>query len=132
MKIRMILIISILLLSLAALAVFTGKNKGGTVVIADVNEILDNPKKFRNRELRVRGRIKPGSVIRYGDRADFILSYKGKDLKVRFDGSTQLPDTFADGAPARADGTLNEKMELISDKVEAKCASKYETVTPLE
>jgi len=47
-------------------------------------------------------------------------------LKVNFDGSTQLPDTFTDEAAARADGQIDEKGELLANRVEAKCASKYE------
>ena len=126
MKVRIIIICTVLLLSLGALMFLTGGQNSGTVVIADVNEILENPAKFMNQEIRVRGNIKPGALRYAGDKADFSLVYKGKELKVHFDGSTQLPDTFADGAPARADGRLTPDLKLVSNKVEAKCASKYE------
>jgi len=126
MKIRIVILFTVIISSLLALVLFSGKNKSGTIVVADVNEVVANPERYRNRELRIRGVIKPGSVLRYGDKANFVLTFGKKDLKVRFDGSTQLPDSFGDGAPARADGKLNDKMELVSTKVEAKCASKYE------
>ena len=126
MKVRLSIIFGIILSALLALTLFTGGGTAGTLVIADVKEVVTKPERYRNRELRVRGHIKPGSVLRYGEKADFILEFEKSELKVRFDGSTQLPDTFADGAPARADGRLNAKGELISNKVEAKCASKYD------
>ena len=126
MKLRMIIIIGVILGSLAVLFFSTGSSVEGTVLLADVTDVLDRPQSYQDRELRVRGFIKPGTILRYGEKADFILTQDGRDIKVHFDGSTQLPDTFADGVPARADGRLKADGKLLSHKVEAKCASKYD------
>ena len=57
----------------------------------------------------MRGFVKPGSILRYGDKADFVMTLDGRDLKVHFDGGTQLPDTFTDAAPVRADGRMDAR-----------------------
>lgn len=126
MKVRMTIIIAVILVSLGALFFSTGGSVEGTVLLADVTDVLDRPAVYRDRELRVRGFVKPGTVLRYGEKADFVLTLDGRDIPVHFDGSTQLPDTFADGVPARADGKLAADGKLVSHKVEAKCASKYD------
>jgi len=125
MKIRMIVIFCIIALALALLFFFTGERKSA-LVLADADRVAVNPASFEDKELRVRGFVKPGSVLRYGDSADFIITLEGKEVPVHFDGSTQLPDTFSDGAPVRADGRLDASHRLVSTKVEAKCASKYD------
>lgn len=126
MKLKFIAIISVILCSMAALFFLTGEKKAA-IVLADADAVATNLVSFQEKEIRVRGFVKPGSVLRYGDKADFIITLSGKEVPVHFDGSTQLPDTFSDGAPVRADGTLDASNRLVSNKVEAKCASKYET-----
>lgn len=126
MNTRLTMIIGAIVLSLAVLFFATGNTVEGTVLLADVTEITQKPDKFRDRELRVRGFVKPGSILRYGEKADFIMTLDGNDIPVHFDGSTQLPDTFTDGVPARADGHLTLDGKLASHKIEAKCASKYD------
>ncbi len=125
MKLRVIVIASAALLALAGLFLFTG-GRQGTVVVVDVEQVLGKPDAYAKRDLRVRGFIKPGSISRYGEKADFVLTHGNQELRVHFDGTSQLPDTFGDGAPARADGRLDARMQLVSHKVEAKCASKYD------
>ncbi len=126
MKIRMFLIIGGILIALGVLFFATGRGVEGTVLLADVTDVLNRPDHYHDRELRVRGFVKPGSILRYGEKADFVMTLDGRDMSVHFDGSTQLPDTFADGVPARADGRLVGPGKMVSHKVEAKCASKYE------
>lgn len=125
MKLRIALIFGFILAGIAGLALFSG-GKSATVLVIDADRVARNAERFRNRDLRVRGFVKPGSVLRYGDKANFVLANEKGELKVRFDGTTQLPDAFSDGAPARADGRLDESGQLVAHKVEAKCASKYD------
>ena len=40
--------------------------------------------------------------------------------------SDPVPDTFKDGVQAVVDGTLNEQGVFVGQKIQAKCASKYE------
>lgn len=125
MKYRIALICATVIGALLVLFTLSGQRKG-TVVVVDVEQVVKGPQAYQGRDLRVRGFIKPGSVSRYGEKADFVLMHGKGELAVHFDGSSQLPDTFADGAPARADGRLQPGLRLVSNKVEAKCASKYD------
>lgn len=123
---QLIITIGIILAALGALFFFTGSPSGGSVLLADASAVAEDPSDFQDRELRVRGFVKPGTIIRYGEKADFVMELDGSELPVHFDGTTQLPDTFQDAAAVRADGRLvNGK--LVSTKVEAKCTSKYDT-----
>jgi len=128
MKTRFWILIGLVIASLGAMVYITGGTRKSSVILADATAVIAAPSQYSDHELRVRGFVKPSSVVRYGDKADFIMTLDGKDLKVHFDGSTQLPDTFADNAPVRADGHLSPENSnlLIANKVEAKCASKYE------
>ncbi len=124
MKARFFIIALVILGSLGLLAFGTGSS-ADSIVIVDTTAVVDNPRKYTADELRVRGFVKPGSVLRYGDEAEFIVEQDGRELPVHFTGETQLPDTFTDSAPVRVDGHLKEG-KLIATKVEAKCASKYD------
>lgn len=123
---QLVITIAVIIGSLVALFFFTGSPTGGSVLLADASAVANDPADFQNRELRVRGFVKPGSIVRYGEKADFIIELDGSELPVHFDGSTQLPDTFQDAAAVRADGRLTNG-KLVSTKVEAKCTSKYDT-----
>ncbi|HNJ04198.1 MAG TPA: cytochrome c maturation protein CcmE, partial [Leptospiraceae bacterium] len=128
MKTRFWVLMILIIGSLAAMVIFTGGSKNTSVMLADASHVVDQPSKYQEHELRVRGFVKPGTILRYGDKADFVMTLDGRDLKVHFDGGTQLPDTFTDAAPVRADGRLAPDTAglLVANKVEAKCASKYE------
>jgi cytochrome c-type biogenesis protein CcmE len=47
-------------------------------------------------------------------------------LKVAYLGTEPLPDTFRDRAEALADGKLGRDGTFHAQKIQAKCASKYE------
>ena len=78
------------------------------------------------KRLRVGGDIGKGSIVRKGNAVDFILVQEKLNLKVTYDGSDPLPDTFRDGAQALADGKMGRDGVFHANKVQAKCASKYE------
>ena len=55
-----------------------------------------------------------------------------KQLKVLYNGIDPLPDTFKDGAQALADGKLGPDGVFQANKIQAKCASKYEVKPALK
>ncbi|MBI3396569.1 MAG: cytochrome c maturation protein CcmE [Spirochaetia bacterium] len=122
----MSIIIVVILAAVGALFFLTGGKTSASVLVVDANIVAKDKAKYSDRELRIRGFVKPGSVLRYGDKADFTIALEGSEIPVHFNGNTQLPDTFADNAPVRADGVLDESGKLVATKVEAKCASKYD------
>lgn len=77
--------------------------------------------------MRVGGDVEKGSIRRLPGRVDFVLQAEGKTLSVSYVGSDPLPDTFVDNSQALVEGKLAASgTTFIADKVQAKCASKYE------
>jgi cytochrome c-type biogenesis protein CcmE len=79
-----------------------------------------------SRRLRVGGDISEGSIVRKGNVVEFLLVQEKLNLKVAYDGSDPLPDTFRGGAQALADGKMGRDGVFHANKIQAKCASKYE------
>ncbi len=76
--------------------------------------------------LRVGGDVQPGSIKRLPGRVDFMLQAEGKSLPVSYVGTDPLPDTFVDGSQALVEGHQMPDGRFVAEKVQAKCASKYE------
>jgi len=77
--------------------------------------------------IRVAGDVEEGSIMRKGRSVSFTLRQEALALKVVYDGVEPLPDTFRDGAQALADGKMGEDGVFQASKIQAKCASKYES-----
>ncbi len=123
MKLKFVILSLLIISSLLGIAFFSSQET--SFLLLDANELASNPKKYENQNLRVRGVVKVGSVVREGKEAKFILELNGLEVPVFFNGKTLLPDAFKEGVKARADGKFLNGV-LVSDHVEAKCASKYE------
>ncbi|MBI3404068.1 MAG: cytochrome c maturation protein CcmE [Acidobacteria bacterium] len=78
--------------------------------------------------LRVGGDIRTGSIERLRGRVDFVIEQEGRALHVSYVGTDPLPDTFRDGAQALVEGKRMPNGSFVAEKVQAKCASKYEAV----
>ena len=91
--------------------------------IAELNQMGANAV---GKRLRVAGDVEPGSIQRAGGRVEFVLQQEQRKLRVMYQGSAPLPDTFRDGAQAIADGRMGRDGVFQATKIQAKCASKYE------
>ena len=95
---------------------------------------IDDPE---GKPIRVGGDVAPSSIVRKAGQVEFTILQKeeGSDmvrsLDVVYTGSDPLPDTFRDNAQALCDGRLRADGVFEARKIQAKCASKYET-TPGE
>jgi len=78
------------------------------------------------KRLRIAGDVEPGSILRNGRQVSFVLIQEQRKLRVVYDGSDPLPDTFRDGAQALADGKMGSDRVFQASQIQAKCASKYE------
>ncbi len=123
------LVIGIVVATLAWLAVGgVNENKTYYKTVAELQEMGD---KAQGKRLRVGGDVVKGSIQRKGREVSFHLMQqegdaKGQMLKVTYTGIDPLPDTFRDDAQALADGHLNADGTFAANKIQAKCASKYE------
>jgi cytochrome c-type biogenesis protein CcmE len=97
--------------------------------IAELGQMGDQAK---GKRLRVGGDVQAGSIIRNGAEVSFVLHQEAKTLKVVYNGIDPLPDTFKDGAQALADGKLGPDGVFQANKIQAKCASKYEAKPQLK
>jgi cytochrome c-type biogenesis protein CcmE len=91
-----------------------------------VQEVRQMGNSVQDKRLRVAGDVESGSIVRLGKEVAFTLEQEKLKLKVLYTGNEPLPDTFRDGAQALADGKLGSDGVFRADKIQAKCASKYE------
>jgi len=88
------------------------------------------------KRLRVTGYVQPGSVVHEGHDVKFTLveneggGPEGMHLAVIYNGIDPLPDTFKDHAQAVADGRVDATGVFQANKIQAKCASKYQVAPP--
>jgi|SRR5579871_5402296 len=91
-----------------------------------ISELTQMGDQAQGKRLRVGGDIEPGSINKSGREVSFVLHQDALKLKVVYNGIDPLPDTFKDGAQALADGKLAANGVFEANKIQAKCASKYE------
>ena len=91
-----------------------------------IPELQQMGKDAHNHKLRVGGDVQPGSILKSGAQTSFTLHQGATMLNVVYSGSDPLPDTFRDNAQALADGRLGSDGVFQANKIQAKCASKYE------
>lgn len=126
--------VKIVLASVIVLAVVTWlavsgarANKSYYVTISEL-QAMGN--KAYTRNLRVAGNVQPGSILRNGTSAHFILLEQGRVLPVLYQGAEPPPDAFKDDAQALAIGTYGRDNVFHATALQAKCASKYAPAKP--
>lgn len=80
--------------------------------------------------LRVAGDVVPDSIRRQAGEVRFQLHQGGNRLEVVYVGNEPLPDTLVDNAQAIVTGHYTQENVFRAEKVQAKCASKYEALPP--
>jgi cytochrome c-type biogenesis protein CcmE len=93
-----------------------------------VGELLSG--KGGHEHVRVGGVVAPGSVERHGGQVTFRLNQDAASVPVAYVGSDTLPDTFVGGAQAIIEGSYAPNGTFQADKIQAKCASKYQAAPP--
>jgi cytochrome c-type biogenesis protein CcmE len=89
-----------------------------------VNELMQA--QASRRHVRVGGVVAQGSIERRGGKLSFRLAQDTRSIPVTYVGSDTLPDTFKDGAQAIVDGDYLANGDFRAEKIQAKCASKYQ------
>lgn len=100
----------------------------GKAYYQTVDEVFKQKRHLhQNVRLRVAGRVRAGSIEKLPLNAiSFELEHKGHVLKILYNGKIPPPDTFKEGVDAVAEGTFGTDGFFVADKMQAKCASKYE------
>jgi cytochrome c-type biogenesis protein CcmE len=80
----------------------------------------------RRHRIRVGGIVSPGSIERRGGTTTFRLAQDSLSIPVTYVGTDTLPDTFKDGAQAIVEGDYVPNGVFRAEKIQAKCASKYQ------
>lgn len=116
--------VGIILVSLSVLA-WMGARESKTYYHT-IEELTTLKGTAARQHIRVGGTVVTGSIVRLQGRVDFVLEGEGKKLPVSYTGSDPLPDTFVDNSQALIEGNTTPDGRFVADKVQAKCASKYE------
>jgi cytochrome c-type biogenesis protein CcmE len=117
-------LITVIVGTLAWLAV--GGIKDTQTYYKTVSELQSMSPEAKTKRLRVAGDVAPGTIVRRGREVEFVLTQADQNLRVVYNGSDPLPDTFRDRAQAVADGKLGDDGVFRANRIQAKCASKYE------
>jgi len=112
-----------IILAVVAWEAISGFEQSKTYYVT-VNELTQG--QTSRHRVRVGGVVAPGSIERRGGILRFRLAQDTRTLPVTYVGTDTLPDTFKDGAQAIIDGDYLASGEFRAEKIQAKCASKYE------
>lgn len=93
-----------------------------------VSELLAG--KAGQQRVRVGGVVALDSIERRGGQLTFHLTQNTDSIPVTYVGTDALPDTFRGGAQAIIEGSWAREGFFRADKIQAKCASKYEASPP--
>jgi cytochrome c-type biogenesis protein CcmE len=112
-----------IILAVVAWEAISGFQQSKTYYVT-VSELLSG--RVSHQRLRVGGIVAPGSIERRGGKVSFRLAQDAQSIPVVYVGTDTLPDTFTDRAQAIVDGELTPGGEFRAERIQAKCASKYE------
>lgn len=94
-----------------------------------VDDVLEDPAAFRDRDVRIEGDLKQGSILFQESPCEwrFVLGQPGKEMPVRFPQCI-VPDTFKDGMGLKVtvQGRLGEDGHFVASQLIPRCPSKYE------
>jgi len=89
-------------------------------------QLLGNRAKALN--LKVNGSLKKGSIVRNNMDLDFVITEGDSELPIHYIGKDPIPDTFNNEMDAEVivSGKLADDGVFNAERIQAKCASKYE------
>lgn len=123
------MVVLVLLTGAVAFLLFGSQASDAFVYSKLVNEVALNPAAYVNRELRVEGDLKQGSVKFREQPCEwrFVLSKSGHDMPVEFPQCV-VPDTFRDGMgiSVTVQGRVRSDGTFIANQLIPRCPSKYE------
>jgi cytochrome c-type biogenesis protein CcmE len=121
-KLKFGVVIGVILLAVTWEAI-SGFQESKTYYVT-VSELTSG--KVSRHRVRVGGVIAPDSIVRSGGKVTFRLKQDTLAIPVSYVGNETLPDTFVGGAQAIIEGDYEADGTFHAEKIQAKCASKYQ------
>jgi cytochrome c-type biogenesis protein CcmE len=112
-----------IILGLVAWEAVSGFRESKTYYVT-VSELLSG--KVARERVRVGGVVAPHSIVRHEGVVTFRLAQGADSVPVTYVGEDALPDTFKGGAEAIIEGSYKPNGVFEAERVQAKCASKYQ------
>jgi cytochrome c-type biogenesis protein CcmE len=112
-----------IILAVVAWEAISGFQQSKTYYVT-VNELTGG--RMARERVRVGGVVAAGSIERRGGQVTFRLAQDAHSVPVVYVGTDTLPDTFVGGAQAIVEGEYTAQGEFRAQKIQAKCASKYQ------
>jgi cytochrome c-type biogenesis protein CcmE len=112
-----------IILGVVAWEAVSGFNQSKTYYVT-VSELVTS--QAARKRIRVGGVVAKDSIERHGGKVSFRLVQDANSIPVTYVGTETLPDTFKDDAQAIIDGDYLASGEFRAEKIQAKCASKYQ------
>jgi cytochrome c-type biogenesis protein CcmE len=116
-----------MILAVVAWEAISGFQQSKTYYVT-VSELLAG--KAARTRVRVGGVVAPDSIERHGGTVTFRLAQDALSVPVTYMGTDTLPDTFVGGAQAIIEGNYGSDGTFRAEKIQAKCASKYQAAPP--
>ena len=79
------------------------------------------------KRIKVAGIVTDGTLDRKADGLHFRLEQNDLNLPCVYTGSSPIPDTFKGGVEAVCEGSYREDGTFETEKIQAKCAPKYQS-----
>ncbi len=112
-----------IILAVVAWEAISGFQESKTYYVT-VSELTQG--KAAHRRVRVGGIVAEGTLARHGGTVTFRLAQDAQSVPVTYVGTDTLPDTFKEGAQAIVEGDYTPQGMFRAEKIQAKCASKYQ------
>jgi cytochrome c-type biogenesis protein CcmE len=127
-KVKFIVGSVVIVLAVILLAVQGMKEDDTMSYSKTVSELSILGDRAKSMSLKVNGDLKKGSIVRNGLDLEFVISEGGLDLPIHYIGTDPIPDTFNNDMDAEVvvSGRLADNGVFKAERIQAKCASKYE------
>jgi len=127
-KIKFIVGSIVIVLAVVVLAV-QGLQEDSTMSYSkSVSELHILGDRAKTLSLKVNGDLKKGSITRNNLDLDFVITEGASELQIHYIGTDPIPDTFNNEMDAEVvvSGRLADNGVFNAERIQAKCASKYE------
>ena len=127
-KLKFIVGSAVIVIAVIVLAVQGMQDDSNMSYSKSVSEVQIMGTRATALSLKVSGDLKKGSIVRNNLDLDFVITEGDSELTIHYIGKDPIPDTFNNEMDAEVvvSGRLAEDGVFNAERIQAKCASKYE------